>query len=94
METWFAEVLKHSYRDQMSFNYVANKHGFTPAYFPGSLVANDLMKWLHPSTRVPRDFRDDEYLSLHPDVAESGMDPREHYLLVGSQQGRRWRIAD
>ena len=45
MERWFEEVAAHSHRDQLSFNVVAREIGFSPSFLPGTLYANDLMKW-------------------------------------------------
>lgn len=92
MEAWFSEVMKHSYRDQMSFNYAAYKQGFKPSYLPGSPYSNDIMEWVIPAVRVPRDFRDDEYLALHKDVRDNGINPRKHYLQYGHSEGRPYRL--
>ena len=91
MEDWFAEVKAHSYRDQLSFNYVARRRGFQPALLSGKSNDNDIMKWpVVVGLRVPRNFQDDVYLSLNPDVKAAGMNPRRHYLLYGASEGRRW----
>lgn len=92
MEAWFSEVMKHSYRDQMSFNYAAYKQGLKPSYLPGSPYSNDIMEWVIPAVRVPRDFRDDEYLALHKDVRDNGINPRKHYLQYGHSEGRPYRL--
>ena len=70
MERWFEEVAAHSHRDQLSFNVVAREIGFSPGFLPGTLYANDLMKWpvVTRVYRVPRGFRDEEYVALHEDV--------------------------
>ena len=34
-------------------------------------------------------FDPDRYLSLHPDVKASGIEPREHYFTYGIKEGRR-----
>jgi len=91
MEVWFGEVLKHSYRDQMSFNYSAWKVGFKPDYFEGKLDGNDLMQWpVYTGHRLPRGFRDEAYLDLNPDLREIEMSPRQHYILYGANEGRKW----
>jgi hypothetical protein len=42
---------------------------------------------------VPDDFKDDEYYRLNPDVAASGINPREHYHAYGRQEGRQYRTG-
>jgi hypothetical protein len=92
MEAWFDQVLRHSYRDQLSFNVVAHRMRFAPDYFPGSPVENELVRWplLPGGVRLPRGFRDDAYLELHEDVRRAGMNPREHYLKYGIAEGRSY----
>ncbi|UVK45688.1 DUF616 domain-containing protein [Mesorhizobium sp. AR07] len=91
MEDWFAEVQAHSYRDQLSFNYVARRRDFQPALLNGNSHDNDIMKWpVVVGPRLPRKFRDDVYLALNPDIKAAGMNPRQHYLLHGASEGRRW----
>jgi radical SAM protein with 4Fe4S-binding SPASM domain len=40
---------------------------------------------------VPPDFDVAEYLAANPDVANSGIDPIQHYLQMGRLEGRRLR---
>jgi hypothetical protein len=40
---------------------------------------------------LPGDFNPTLYLSLHADVARTGIDPSLHYLRYGRQEGRRYR---
>lgn len=40
---------------------------------------------------VPNDFDATEYVLLNPDIAESGIDPVEHYSLFGSKEGRIYK---
>ena len=92
MESWFAEVARFSYRDQLSFSFVARQAGFVPALFDGRLTDNTMMEWLQiQGPRIPRGFRDEDYLRLNEDVRRSGMNAREHYLKYGAMEGRRWR---
>lgn len=39
--------------------------------------------------KVPKGFDTTWYLKEYPDVAASGMDPYEHYVLAGNEEGRR-----
>lgn len=41
---------------------------------------------------LPPDFDPQLYLSLHLDVARTGMDPTRHYLQFGHREGRRYRL--
>jgi 2-polyprenyl-3-methyl-5-hydroxy-6-metoxy-1,4-benzoquinol methylase len=41
--------------------------------------------------KLPEDFNPDIYLRLNPDVAESKIDPEEHYLNFGIKEGRKYR---
>ncbi len=91
MERWFAEVLRWSYRDQLSFNFVARQFGFEPSFLPGLINSSNLLDWpVVPGPRLPRSFRDETYLRLHPDVKASGMNPRRHYIQFGVHEGRRY----
>jgi hypothetical protein len=91
MEDWFAEVKAHSYRDQLSFNFVARRRGFQPELLSGKSQDNDIMKWpVGIGPRLPRNFQDDIYLSLNADVKAAGINPRRHYLLYGAAEVRRW----
>lgn len=92
MDAWFQEVRQHSYRDQLSFNVVARRLGFTPEFFPdGTLYENHLMRWpVVSGWRLPRGFRDERYLELNEDVRQSGLNPRKHYVLFGAAEGRPW----
>lgn len=93
MQEWHGQVLRYSKRDQLSFNVVAWLYGLTPGRLPGSLTENDLMKWPFPAgaPRVPRDFDDERYLKLHPDVQRAGLPPRKHYLIYGHREQRRYK---
>ena len=92
MEAWAAEVRQWSYRDQLSFNVVARQLGFQPGYIAGTPFENALLVWPRVNGhRLPRGFRDEDYLRLNPDVAASGMNPRKHYIAHGAAEGRRWK---
>jgi Phytanoyl-CoA dioxygenase (PhyH) len=40
---------------------------------------------------IPKDFNDQRYLKLHPDVAKAGMGAKQHYLLYGIKEGRKYK---
>jgi hypothetical protein len=44
------------------------------------------------ATEPPVDFDDDAYLTLNPDVARAGIDPRKHWLNWGQFEGRRYQF--
>lgn len=90
-EGWFEEVRKHSYRDQLSFNVVARLRNYSVGYFPGGLRENEFMTWPVSQARLPRDFDNERYLSLHADVKAAGMNPRRHYLYFGAAEGRAYK---
>jgi len=43
---------------------------------------------------LPNDFNRAMYAKLNPDVAESGMDPTNHYLIHGRHEGRVYILPD
>ncbi|MGQ4275164.1 glycosyltransferase domain-containing protein [Terrihabitans sp. B22-R8] len=91
-EAWWAQILRYSYRDQLSLPYVMWRQGFSADHFPGLSVDGNLVKWpVFSGPRIPRGFNDEVYLALHEDVRTSGMNPREHYLKWGLAEGRRWQ---
>lgn len=40
---------------------------------------------------IPADFDPKRYLALHADVERSGIDPAQHYLVWGKQEGRAYK---
>jgi phytanoyl-CoA dioxygenase PhyH len=40
---------------------------------------------------LPADFDPTKYLELHPDVAEAGVDPADHYMTHGRFEGRKFK---
>ena len=40
--------------------------------------------------RIPKDFDEDNYYKLNPDVKISGLDAKQHFLNFGIYEGRRW----
>ena len=40
---------------------------------------------------VPADFEPTAYLTMNPDVAATGADPKAHWLQYGYREGRKWR---
>jgi hypothetical protein len=90
MESWYEQIMCHSIRDQLSFNVVAWQHRFEPEYIEIPFLDNDLIECpvVKNGIRVPRDFNDERYVELNPDVT---MDPRRHYLLHGALEERRYK---
>ena len=39
---------------------------------------------------LPKDFNEDVYLKLNPDVKQSGIDPKKHFLEYGRKEKRIW----
>ena len=82
MEEWSAQTIRHSKRDQLSFDVCAWLHRYPAAYFADTITRNALFEWPTPDPmlRIPRNFKDHEYLAANPSVAASGINPRQHYL--------------
>ncbi len=55
-----------------------------------SPLRRTLTKLLHPG--VPSKFDPQVYLALNPDVAQAGLDPRQHYRSVGKAENRPYRL--
>jgi hypothetical protein len=90
-EAWFDEIIKYNHREQIPFSFLVWKTEFRLGFFPGHAVDDRLVKWPDfIGHRIPRGFKDEDYIRLHPDVVASGMTPREHYLKVGADEGRGW----
>jgi hypothetical protein len=92
-EDWHTQVLRYSKRDQLSWNVCARLHGFPYRQIDEHLQHNALFEWpvVQGGVRLPRDFDDDLYLSMHPDVKRTGLNPRLHYLTYGGREGRPYR---
>jgi hypothetical protein len=90
MERWHQQVLLYSVRDQLSLPVAAWIEDFRIERIDLDFTRNDVAQWpvIKNGVRVPRDFDDERYLRLNPDVAGQ-MDPRRHYLLYGAAEGRR-----
>jgi hypothetical protein len=65
-------------------------HYFEPSYLPLKFADFELLDWpvVADNVRVPRDFDDDRYLQLNPDVT---FNPRRHFLHEGAAQGRPYK---
>ena len=50
-----------------------------------SLKKNDTKIYL------PNDFDSKKYLTFNPDVSAAGVDPGQHYIDHGSQEGRKYK---
>jgi hypothetical protein len=90
---WNAQVMKYSKRDQLSWNFCAWKLRFSFTSINEDLHSNSMFDWpvLANPIRVPRDFDDELYLSLNPDVRQLGLPPRKHFLHIGAAEKRRYR---
>lgn len=90
LERWHQQVLRYSVRDQLSFNPVAWFAGFDIGYLDLAFESYDLLDWpiIRHGVRLPRDFDDERYLALNPDV--SG-DARRHYLYQGAAERRQYK---
>jgi len=82
--------MRHSLRDQLSFNPIAWLERFEVGYLDLSFEDYELLEWpvIKHGVRLPRDFDDARYLALHPDVNFS---PRRHFLYYGAAEGRRYK---
>ena len=90
MECWYEQILTYSKRDQLSLNPVMWHFGFAPTYLPIKFRQNELLNWpvVADGGRLPRDFDDERYLQLNPDVTSN---PRRHFLQEGAAQGRHYK---
>ncbi len=65
--------------------------------FPANLRKAEQNNVIQNSTEkppsVPSDFDVTEYILLNPDVAESGIDPLEHFSRFGSKEGRIYKCG-
>lgn len=93
MSEWHDHFLRYSKRDQLSFDVIRSFFDLKVDTFDGSLANNGLFKWpvFIGHGRLPRNFDDDEYLRLNPDVREQEIHPRKHYLEHGMAEGRPYR---
>ena len=90
MERWHHEVLRHSARDQLSFNPVTWLEQFAVGYLDLAFEDHQLLDWpvVKDGVRLPRDFDEARYLALNPDV---NFDARQHYLYHGAAEGREYK---
>jgi hypothetical protein len=89
-EIWFEHVLRFSKRDQLSFNFIAEKLKFEYGIFDGNQITdNQIILWpgYPDQARLPQGFDEDVYMWLNPEVQKSGMSPRQHYMTVGASKG-------
>ncbi|AXV16482.1 hypothetical protein CYG48_12760 [Neorhizobium sp. SOG26] len=93
MTEWHSQILRFSKRDQLSWNFVAWLLDLRFTSIHEHLQDNSMFTWpvLDIPVRVPRDFDDDLYLSIHLDVRNVGINPRKHYLHFGHAEKRRYK---
>ena len=83
-EAWFEQILRFSRRDQLSLDFVAWRNHFTYGHLPGSIDDNLFVNWRRgDQARIPANFDERYYVWMHPEVLNSGLSPREHYLKIG-----------
>jgi SAM-dependent methyltransferase len=76
---------------------MAKAHGFQPEQIhlgswramPSETFQDVLI--LQREQSIPVDFDPKRYLALHKDVARSGIDPVQHYLVWGKHEGRAYK---
>jgi hypothetical protein len=90
---WHRQVLKYSKRDQLSWNVCAWFHRFVFRSLNENVLDNEIFARPDPpaGSRLPRDFDDERYFSLHPDVRAAKVNPRRHFLVYGMAEGRRYK---
>jgi hypothetical protein len=47
LDSWWLEIKKHSRRDQLSFNYIANKLGFNYNLMPYDILNDEFVYYSH-----------------------------------------------
>jgi Protein of unknown function (DUF616) len=90
LEHWHEQVVRHSKRDQLSFNPVTWFERFETRYLDLDFQKYQLLDWpiLKDGVRLPRDFDGARYLALNPDV---NFDARRHFLYYGVTEGRQYK---
>lgn len=90
---WHSQLLLFSKRDQLSWKFCAWLTGFSPTTVNEDVHNNSMFDWPRfvVLSRLPRDFNDETYLTLNPDVKAAGMNPRRHYLHYGIRENRNYR---
>lgn len=86
---WFDHVQLHSHRDQLSLPVASWLHGFKPRLIELDFMDNDVLEHPCPQkpVRVPREFGDERYLLLNPDVRATNMESSS--ALSASRRGGR-----
>ncbi len=90
------ELRATTHRQERALAALAQPGRFSPArlWTSVALAFQRLMRSNRPrardadAIRAARLFNALEYLTRYPDVAESGLDPLEHYLMYGEAEGR------
>jgi hypothetical protein len=92
-DDWWEHVMRYGVRDQLSFNFVAWKHGYQHLKLDINLCDNQYFSWPIFANRIPRDFNEQDYLWLNPDLNQKINDPFDHYMQHGVQEGRRYKYS-
>jgi hypothetical protein len=92
-DDWWEHVMRYGVRDQLSFNYVAWKNKYQHLELNISLIDNEYFSWPIGTGRIPRDFDEQDYLWLNPDLNQKVDDLCNHYLQYGMHEGRRYKYS-
>lgn len=98
-EIWFQHVLRFSRRDQLSFPFLAKTLKLDYHLLDLNLQDNEYWTWPGFSTkRLPRDFNEDVYDWLNPQVSASGQPAAKYYMNEGAAKSlpystRRWELT-
>lgn len=93
MDVWCQQILVHSKRDQLSLLPSCWSQEFSVEYLPLEFERFELLDWpvVIDGIRLPRDFDDDRYAQLNPDVRRANVNCRKHYLQAGFKEQRRYK---
>jgi hypothetical protein len=90
LETWYEHILRYSKRDQISFPFVCWRHAYAWGEFEASIQDNPYVKYpaRTRSERVTADFDESVYRWLNPEVEQSPLTPKEHFIAFRSERTR------
>ena len=91
MKSKLRNVLRHILFPYLKSKFINVKKRFNSKGY--SSDSNDQKKILKMDKRIPDLFNEELYLELNPDVKKAGVDPKEHFLKFGINEGRRWQAS-